>query len=102
MTKTYTSYSDIGEAIKNKIDFEGNSVTGKGTGYDYKVYSYSTLILWLRNGKPYFFDNTSYSPTTSKLQNIIIDVLGANVPRRRAKAGEPYSVRVGEFLTNSL
>ena len=58
--------------IKNMEPFKGSSVTGKpkDAGF-YDVYSYSKLIAVFRYQVMTYFDDTSYSNTTAKLQHLI-------------------------------
>lgn len=82
--KTYTSYRDMAHAIANRQDFSGNSTRGMNAGTDYIVKSYETEILRITNVSV-TLDNSYYSVTTSKLQNIIIDALGLNIPHKRSE-----------------
>jgi hypothetical protein len=65
-----TKYKDMENLLKNRKPFTGNSVTATKTEAEYKVFSYNTLIYAEGFGKVYF-DDSYYSKTTSKLQNII-------------------------------
>lgn len=73
----YTNYQDIRNCVCKQKGFVGNSATGRiendGT---YKVFSYGTLILKIRNNRVVMFDNRGYSVTTSRLQNIIAETFG--------------------------
>lgn len=79
---SYTSYRNMEEAIRNRVEFTGNSARGYWDGEEYIVVSYNTAIakanrvtvvgatrneveggLWLNPNK--------YSVTTSRLQNIV-------------------------------
>lgn len=61
--------------ILNKQSFMGSSVRAVRNNDDYCIYSYDTLIY--RESDNYF-DNSKYSSTTSKIQNMIIDCFGLN------------------------
>lgn len=66
---------EIKEKILNRQSFNGSSVKGVLNESDYLVYSYDTIIYRESNK---YFDNIKYSSTTSKLQNILIDIFGFN------------------------
>lgn len=75
----------IAEHIENLIPFRAFSVAGffnqSGT---FSVWSYATAILEVKPDKELiFFNNLYYSPTTSKVQNIICELL--ELPHRRNK-----------------
>ena len=79
---SYTPYRDIGEKIRTREAFDGNSVCGRWEHGFYRVYSYSTIIFSIevnKSGKPlrYLFNNEAYSRTTSKIQNLIISRLAS-------------------------
>lgn len=97
----YATYSEMKNLLSKQQDFKGNSVTaiteevtrnGK-TWCEYKVYSYSTLIFKFVYGddedfggyveKVKVFNNSYFSPTTSKLQNLLIDAYGLNDGKRK-------------------
>jgi len=66
--------------------FKGSSVTGRKEGTMYNVYSYSTLMASFSGNTLMWFDDTSYSNTTAKLQHYIranytIDTLKLNAPK---------------------
>jgi hypothetical protein len=61
--------------ISAKKVFTGNSAHAIYEEGEYKIYSYSTLIYSDKSG---YFDNAYYSKTTSKLQNMIINIFGIN------------------------
>jgi hypothetical protein len=70
------TYKDMPEKLARYEEFKGNSVEAV---YDehlnkYEVYSYNTRI-YCNDG---YFDNAYYSNTTSKLQNMLIDVFNLN------------------------
>ncbi len=66
----YTSYKHMAYEIINRNNFKGNSTEGLKQINSYTVWSYSTAILRIEDNKIYF-DNRKYSPTTSRIQNII-------------------------------
>lgn len=66
---------NIKDYILNSRSFIGSSTKGIKENNDYLIYSYNTLIF--RRSDSYF-DNTKYSATTSKLQNILIDCFKLN------------------------
>jgi len=70
-----TTYKDMSSKLARHETFRGNSVRAinNNTGF-YQVYSYETLI-YQSNG---YFDNSYYSATTNKLQNILIEVFNLN------------------------
>jgi len=79
---SYSTYNDIKNDISNKIEFQGSSSRGVilESG-NYAVYSYSTLMLEVNeNDEVVYFNDSYYSSTTSRLQNIIksIYTLGGN------------------------
>ena len=67
----YTSYKDMEQAIRLRVEFDGNSARGvlEADG-EYRVYSYRTVIATYRGGVSWL-DNEKYSATTSRLQNIV-------------------------------
>ena len=71
--------------VYNLEDFNGNSVSGErginNNGHkNYKIYSYTTLIFeWdFVTCNVEYFNNKSYSPTTSRIQNMLIRWYGLN------------------------
>ena len=71
-TKNYKTYKQIPEAIANQENFEGSSVQGYKENDWYYVYSYGTLMaIVLANGAGVVLNKHKYSPTTSKIQNIL-------------------------------
>lgn len=72
MTATYKTYKEIPDAITNQENFAGNSVQGVKENDWYYVYSYGTLMaIVLANGAGVILNKHKYSPTTSKIQNIL-------------------------------
>jgi hypothetical protein len=67
-------YKAIPELLRNKESFTGSSVRAISNSGGYMVYSYDTLIFSEDKNGNIFFDSCKYSPTTSKIQNIIKDV----------------------------
>lgn len=95
--KNYKTYKEIPAAITNQEGFEGNSVKGFNAGSWYYVYSYDTIMaIVLANGAGVVLNTRYYSPTTSKIQNIL---------RRLYADAKVYEVEpAGEkaFLDNKL
>lgn len=75
----YTDYKSMKWKLSNKQSFSGNSVTARYSNGTYEVWSYDTLIF---NDKGYF-SNRYYSTTTSKLQNMLIDVFSLNDGKKK-------------------
>ena len=70
MNANYKTYKQIPEAIANQENFAGSSVQGYKENDWYYVYSYGTLMaIVLANGV--VLNKQHYSPTTSKIQNIL-------------------------------
>ena len=70
----YANYNSIKELIRDRVSFRGNSVVAIKYSHKYEVYSYDTLILSISKDSTYF--NTKYySRTTSRLQNIIKEIM---------------------------
>jgi hypothetical protein len=81
-----TTYKEIPNKLRNFEDFKGNSVRAILIAQNtYKVYSYDTLIFEYNynQSKVEYFDNSYYSNTTSKIQNILIDVFSLNNGKRK-------------------
>lgn len=71
-TKNYKTYKEIPEAIACQEDFNGNSVQGLNKKDWYYVYSYGTIVaIVLANDAGVVLNVHKYSPTTSKIQNIL-------------------------------
>jgi len=97
---TQTTYDEMPRLISMRQPFEGNSVTAKQSGGEYYVvYSYDTPIAKFRGGDLVYFDNTQYSSTTSRIQNIIKDVtipsLPDDLPRRRYETKDEVRLAQG-------
>lgn len=77
MTTAYTSYRDMQSDLEQLQNIYGSSVTAVNTGKTYTVLSYGTpiLIYCMTTGET-IFDNSYYSTTTSRLQNLIKDAFG--------------------------
>ena len=71
-----TTYKEMENKLRKYEEFEGNSVEAVYDEYSnkYEVYSYNTRI-YCNDG---YFDNSYYSTTTSKLQNMLIRVFNLN------------------------
>lgn len=65
------NYKVIEQKIRNLEPFKGNTLTGVYVGEVYKIFSYSTLIAEVGNMGNKLINDTKYSVTTSKHQNII-------------------------------
>jgi hypothetical protein len=81
-----TTYKEIPTKIRYFEDFKGSSVSAILIAQNtYKVYSYDTLIFEYNYDKSEvkYFDNGYYSNTTSKLQNILIDVFNLNNGKKK-------------------
>ena len=69
---SYTSYSQMENAIFAKDSFTGNSAYANWGSDVYCVYSYTTLIAsYDRKTGEVWLNPRKYSNTTSRLQNII-------------------------------
>ena len=77
MKTTYTPYRDMQREVEQLQNIYGSSVRAVNTGKTYTVLSYGTpiLIYCMTTGET-IFDNSYYSKTTSKLQNLIKDAFG--------------------------
>lgn len=84
----YTKYSEVKNKIMNCRPFEGNSCSAISVGNEYIVYSYNTPILVVKNGVKQEFNNTYFSNTTSKMQNIICRFYNLPTKRDQKKDGE--------------
>ena len=72
MTANYKTYKEIPDAISKQENFSGNSVQGYKENDWYYVYSYGTLMaIVLANDAGVVLNKHKYSPTTSKIQNIL-------------------------------
>lgn len=65
------NYKVIEQKLRNLEPFRGNTMTAVYVGEVYKIYSYSTLIAEIGNMGNKLLNDTKYSVTTSKHQNII-------------------------------
>lgn len=71
-TTNYKNYKEIPAAISNQENFAGSSVQGFKKKDWYFVYSYGTIMaIVLANGAGVVLNKQHYSPTTSKIQNIL-------------------------------
>lgn len=77
MTTNYTPYRDMQSELEQLQNICGRSVTAINTDRSYAVLSYGTpiLIYCMTTGET-IFDNSYYSTTTSRLQNLIKDAFG--------------------------
>jgi len=81
-----TALKNLTKFITSQEDFNGSSVTARLIEGVYTIKSYSTIIATFRRGSLVWFDDTSYSTTTSKLQHLIranytISELKLNAPK---------------------
>lgn len=67
----YTTKSNYLNKIKQREPFRGSSVRGVIEDGLYLVYSYHTPIAAFHDTGWIYFDNKSYSPTTSRIQNLV-------------------------------
>lgn len=74
----YATYKDIPSHISWHEDFEGNSAKAetKSNGW-YVIYSYNTIMAIVLPNNKAVVNTSHYSPTTSRLQNIIKNYLNA-------------------------
>lgn len=89
----YATYKDIPSHINWQEDFEGNSAKGetKSNGW-YYIYSYNTIMAIVLPNNKAVVNASYYSPTTSRLQNILKRYLSAEIiyvePRGAWYAGD--------------
>jgi hypothetical protein len=87
----YANYRNIPYLISYKRPFKGNSVKAliKNDNH-YEVYSYREKILELdENKRVIMFNNHYFSPTTSRIQNIIARIY--DYPTKRSNEIYPIS-----------
>jgi len=66
------NYRTIATKLANREPFNGNSLRAYWSGSDYRVVSYSTMIAaYLADESKTYFNDTKYSVTTSRHQNLI-------------------------------
>ena len=79
-----TTYKEMKQELRNKQSFTGNSVTARYNSFGYYIVeSYATTIFEDRGDNKYYFDNSYYSTTTSKLQNMLIDIFSLNDGKKK-------------------
>ena len=89
----YATYKDIPSHISWQEDFEGNSAKAetKSNGW-YVIYSYNTIMAIVLPNRKAVVNASHYSPTTSRLQNILKRYLSAEIiyvePRGAWYAGD--------------
>lgn len=73
MVKTTKNYGEVKSALVNRREYKHGSSHAERTNDEYKVYSYSTLMLTynLLKGVVTYFNDDHYSNTTSRLQNML-------------------------------
>ena len=79
------TYRDIPRLLEARQEFDVNSVKAfwNVNTNNYEVYSYNTRIFLQSRGRVLTeFNNKYYSVTTSKLQNMLIDVFKLNDGKR--------------------
>lgn len=101
----YATYREMPKLLERRKEFRGNSVRAfKDWEGNYIVMSYDTII-YAQCAGGWYFDNTFYSPTTSKLQNLLIwNVLPAMFGRYQRKAyvkGDSCWGFIGDDWTSS-
>ena len=79
------TYKQIPTTIRSFETFKGNSVEGLNNIETYKVWSYNTLIFKYNklSNEVEYFNNSYYSSTTSKIQNILIDIFNLNDGKKK-------------------
>ena len=80
-----TKYKEMEHKLRTYDEFNGNSVEAVYDEHSnkYEVYSYNTKI-YCNDG---YFDNSYYSATTSKIQNMLIEIFNLNngIKKREGK-----------------
>ena len=81
-----TALKQLTKYIHTQESFKGSSVTAQLVDHLYTVKSYSTIIATFSGNTLMWFDDTSYSTTTAKLQHLIranysINELKLNAPK---------------------
>lgn len=70
----YSTTKELIGLIANEQDFRGSNCYGLNFEDEYVIYSYGQAIFRLDKKKgTYRFDNSKYSNTTTRLQNVIIE-----------------------------
>ncbi len=66
------NYQEVRNAVRNRVDFKGNSCRGINTLTGYEIRSYQTMIYAINyETKQEYFNTDYFSTTTSKIQGII-------------------------------
>jgi len=85
-----SALKDLITAIETRSKFKASSVTANYNEKlgEYDVYSYNTIIAKFFGGRMVYFDDTSHSSTTSKLQHLLranytINAMRLNAPKTR-------------------
>jgi hypothetical protein len=66
------NYKTIESKLRNREPFNGNSLRAYWAGSDYRVISYSTMIAaYLADESKTYINDTKYSVTTSRHQNLV-------------------------------
>lgn len=87
-----TALNKLTNYIHTQEDFKGSSVTAQKEGALYNVYSYSTLIASFSGNTMMYFNDSSFSNTTSKLQHLI----RANYTINGSKLNAPKTHKIWE------
>lgn len=73
------TYRQIPSLLKNRKSFSGNSCHAEWVNDNYNVYSYTTLMLSVdENDMVLYWNDSYYSNTTSRLQNILRGIYTLN------------------------
>lgn len=79
------TYKEIPMLLKNREPFRAGTVTALKSEYwgktRYTVYSYDTVIYEEFNGNCSYINKNYYSPTTSRIQNIIKQVFREEIEK---------------------
>ena len=67
------NYRQLRSCLENRREYVHGSSHAKRNDTEYQVWSYSTLMLTYNcvQGRVTYFNDSHYSPTTSRLQNMI-------------------------------
>ena len=97
---TYTPYRDMQAKLEQLQAFRGSSTTAVVTDSHYIVVSYKTpIFIFCTTTGLAIFDNSYYSTTTTRIQNLIKDAFGLHDCQERIKHSvkmQILSVHVGK------
>lgn len=83
---TYTPYRDMQAKLEQLQAFRGSSTTAVVTDSHYIVVSYKTpIFIFCTTTGLAIFDNSYYSTTTTRIQNLIKDAFGLHDCQERIK-----------------